>query len=182
MKKYFYFIFLLAFLGAACTQTEEPILLEPSLTTHTMNLSSNAFTNNGTVPVAYTCDGQNVNPPLQISGTPETAKSLVLIVDDPDAPRGTWVHWTVWNIDPKTTEIPANSVPAGSVQGLTDFGNNKWGGPCPPSGTHRYFFKIYALDVTLDLPVSAKKIDLESAMQGHVLDKAELIGLFQRQK
>jgi len=146
-----------------------------------MNLESPTFSNHQNIPSKYTCDGENVNPPLKISEVPEKSKSLVLIVDDPDAPMGTWVHWTIWNISPKTTEIPENSVPEGAIEGMTDFGKPGYGGPCPPSGTHRYFFKLYALDITLDLDTSAKKEDIEKAMEGHILDKAELIGLYSRQ-
>ncbi|RLF04972.1 MAG: YbhB/YbcL family Raf kinase inhibitor-like protein, partial [Thermoprotei archaeon] len=98
-----------------------------------------------------------------------------------DAPMGTWVHWTVWNIDPKTVEIPENSVPEGAVEGITDFGKPGYGGPCPPSGTHRYFFKLYALDTTLDLGSDATKSDIEKAMEGHILEKAELIGRYSRE-
>ena len=145
-----------------------------------MKLESPVFENNGNIPSKYTCDGENVNPPLEISEVPENAKSLVLIVDDPDAPMGTWVHWTVWNISSKTTEISENSVPEGAVEGMTDFGKPGYGGPCPPSGTHRYFFKLYALDATLDLDSSDKAKDIEKAMEGHILDKAELVGLYSR--
>ncbi|MCD6500585.1 YbhB/YbcL family Raf kinase inhibitor-like protein [bacterium] len=146
-----------------------------------MKIESSAFKENQSIPEKYTCDGENVNPLLKISEVPEAAKSLVLIVDDPDAPMGTWVHWTVWNVSSKTTEIPENSVPEGAIEGMTDFGKPGYGGPCPPSGTHRYFFKLYALDTTLGLSSSAKKVDLEKAMEGHILDKAELIGLYSRQ-
>ena len=154
-----------------------------------MIITSPAFSHNGQVPKKYTCDGEDINPPLVLGGVPESAKSLVLIVDDPDAPRGTlrlgsgqaWVHWTVWNINPQTTAIAENGVPTDAVEGTTDFGRTGWGGPCPPSGTHRYFFKIYALKTSLDLPSTARKTDLEKAMEGHILDQAELIGLYKRQ-
>ncbi|MBD3360547.1 YbhB/YbcL family Raf kinase inhibitor-like protein [Candidatus Peregrinibacteria bacterium] len=146
-----------------------------------MEITSTAFNNNENIPSKYTCDGQDINPPLQISGTPENAKSLVLIVDDPDAPAGTWIHWTVWNIDPKIIEIPENSVPAGAVEGETSFENTGYGGPCPPSGTHRYFFKLYALDIMLDLDQNAKSDDIYQVMEGHTVDSAELIGLFSRE-
>lgn len=145
-----------------------------------MKIESPAFKNNENIPAKYTCDGQDVNPALKISEVPEGAKSLVLIVDDPDAPMGTWVHWTVWNIATSTSEITENSVPEAAIEGLTDFGKPGWGGPCPPSGTHRYFFKLFALDMTLDLDSSAKIEDLETEMQGRILAQAELIGLYQR--
>lgn len=150
-----------------------------------MKITSAAFQHNGNMPSKYTCDGENINPPLSINDVPTAAKSLVLIVDDPDAPMGIWVHWTVWNIDPATTEIAENSVPKGidgsAVEGTTSFGERGYGGPCPPSGTHRYFFKLYALDTLLDLPSSAKAGDIEKAASGHILDKAELMGLYKRQ-
>lgn len=150
-----------------------------------MKITSTAFQHNGNIPPRYTCDGENINPPLTINDVPAQAKSLVLIVDDPDAPMGTWVHWTVWNIDPAITEISENSLPKGTyeaaVEGITSFGKTGYGGPCPPSGTHRYFFKLYALDILLDLPSSAKSADIEKATSGHILASAELIGLYKRQ-
>lgn len=145
-----------------------------------MNISSIAFQNNSAIPVKYTCDGMDINPPLAFDGVPAKTQTLSLIVDDPDAPRGTWVHWVVWNIDPETVEIKENSVPKGAQQGLTDFKRNNYGGPCPPSGTHRYYFKLYALDKTLSLPSRTTKADLEKAMQGHILEKAEFVGLYKR--
>lgn len=147
---------------------------------NSMQITSNAFEHNSEIPSIYTCDGQNISPPLQITSVPEGTQSLVLIVDDPDAPRGDWVHWLLWNIDPSITEIAENSVPANAIEGTTDFGSTGWGGPCPPSGSHRYFFKLYALDGLLDLAAVAAKADLESAMQGHILAQTELIGLYQR--
>lgn len=143
-----------------------------------MTITGSVFLHTGLIPQKYTCDGVNVSPPLQISDVPEDAKSLVLIVDDPDAPGGMWVHWTVWNIVPATEEILEDSVPDGATEGITDFGEPGYGGPCPPSGTHRYFFKLYALDTMLRLPSSAKKSELEQAMVGRILAKAELIGLY----
>lgn len=145
-----------------------------------MQLKSSAFSPNGPIPARYTCDGQNINPPLTISEVPETARSLVLICDDPDAPGKTWVHWTVWNIDPKTSEILEGNIPADAVQGLTDFGAVGYGGPCPPSGTHRYFYKLYALDIDLTLTYQAKKEDIEKAMEGHSLDQTQLIGVYSK--
>ena len=141
-------------------------------------IESPAFGENEKVPAKFTCDGDNINPQLDISGVPDGTASLVLIVDDPDAPGGTWVHWTMWNLDPGTISISENSVPAGVIEGVTDFGVPGYGGPCPPSGTHRYFFKLFALDITLDLDSSASAVDVESAIQGHVLDSAELVGLY----
>lgn len=145
-----------------------------------MKLTSSAFENNQSIPEKYSCDGENINPPLVISEVPENTKSLSLIVDDPDAPAGIWVHWIVINIDPKTTLISENTVPVNSIEGTTSFGKPGYGGPCPPSGTHRYFFKLYALDTKLTLDQNAKKEDVEKAMQGHIVGQAELIGLYSR--
>lgn len=151
-----------------------------SLSSAAMQLTSLAFSHNQSMPPKYTCDVENVNPPLSISDVPEGAKSLALIVDDPDAPRGDWVHWLVWNISPNTKEVAENSFPQGAIQGITDFGKNEYGGPCPPSGTHRYQFKLYALDTTLSLSPSTKKADLEKAMEGYILTQTMLVGLYQR--
>ena len=145
-----------------------------------MKLTSPAFQHQQRIPAKYTCDGQDISPPLHIAEAPEAAESLVLIMDDPDAPSGTWVHWTVWNMDPKTSEIGENSGPPGAAQGMTDFHRPGYGGPCPPSGTHRYFFKLYALDTKLNLPAKTDKSALEKAMEGHILARAELVGLYSR--
>lgn len=146
-----------------------------------MTISSPAFNNNSNIPAKYTCDGENINPPLQFGNVPESARSLVLIVDDPDAASGTWVHWTVWNMDPKIKEIKEKSVPSGSVQGATSSGGAGYGGPCPPTGTHRYFFKLYALDAKIDLSSDAKASDLMRTVNGLIIDEAELVGLYSRQ-
>ncbi len=143
-------------------------------------VTSPAFENNGLIPEQYTCEGRNVNPPLFIGDMPPATKSLALIVDDPDAPVGTWVHWVVWNIPPATKEIRENSLPSGAMQGLNDFRKHEYRGPCPPSGTHRYFFKLYALDTLLNLPLNATKTDLEKTMAGHTIEHAEVIGLYKR--
>ena len=147
----------------------------------TIRISSPEFKNNGPIPSKYTCDGADVNPPLMIENVPSSAKSLALIVDDPDAPVGTWVHWVLWNIDPSTNAIRENALPAGALQGLNDFRKSDYGGPCPPSGTHRYFFKFYALDIMLSLGPKTKKAELEHAMKGHIVAQGELIGLYRRQ-
>ena len=148
----------------------------------TLKISSTAFSNTGMIPAKYTCDVADVNPQLTIEGVPDNAKSCALIVDDPDAPRGMWVHWVIWNIDPLAKEIAEDRVPIGSQQGMNDFRKHDYGGPCPPSGTHRYFFKLYALDSLLTLGKGATKTDLDTAMKGHVLARAELIGLYQRKQ
>ena len=137
-----------------------------------------AFQAGGDIPAKFSCNGANVNPELKINGVPNEAKSLVLIVDDPDAPRGLFTHWIVWNIDPKATDIGENSAPAGGIQGTNDFGKRNYGGPCPPSGTHRYFFKIYALDTKLDLKPSARRAELDAAMRGHTLAQGELMARY----
>jgi hypothetical protein len=146
----------------------------------TLKISSPVFENNGHIPSKYTCDGTDVNPALFIENVPADAKSLALIVDDPDAPMGTWVHWVSWDIDPGTVEIKENTLPKGARQGINDFKRNEYGGPCPPSGTHRYFFKLYALDSSLRLDPKSKKTDLEKAMKGHVIDESQIIGLYKR--
>jgi Raf kinase inhibitor-like YbhB/YbcL family protein len=142
-----------------------------------LSVSSPAFENNKFIPSKYTCDGDNVNPPLTIEGVPNETKSLVLIVDDPDAPMGTWDHWIVWNIPP-TSKIEENAVPG--TEGVNDFRKHSYGGPCPPWGTHRYFFKVYAVDTKLDLSLNSRKKDVEKAMQNHILAKGELVGLYHR--
>lgn len=146
-----------------------------------MKIESPSFKNNQPIPKKYACDGEDVNPPLVFAHVPLEAKSLVLVVDDPDAPRGTWVHWMLWNIPPQTKEILENSVPKGAVEGLTDFGRPGYGGPCPPLGTHRYFFKLYALDTILIISPQARVGDIEKAIDGHILDQAELVGLYSRE-
>lgn len=145
-----------------------------------LKMTSPVFENNGNIPAKYTCDGKDVNPPLLIENVPANTKSLALIVDDPDAPRGTWVHWVVWNIDPQTGEIKEDSVPKNAKQGMNDFRKKDYGGPCPPSGTHRYFFKLYALDTVLTIGQDSTKADLEKAMKGHILEEGSLIGLYKR--
>ena len=144
-----------------------------------LKISSQAFENNGVIPVKYTCDGDDVNPPLNIEGIPEKAESLVLIVDDPDAPIQTWVHWVVWNIPP-TGRIEEKSVPG--IEGMNSFKRRSYGGPCPPFGTHRYFFKVYVLDTKLDLNPNSSKKDVERAIEGHVLAKGEIIALYSRKR
>lgn len=145
-----------------------------------MKISSPAFGDNSLIPPKYTCDGENINPPLEIKNILEGTQSLVLIVDDPDAPRGTFLHWLVWNIPPNVSLIEENSLPSGAIQGRNDFGKESYGGPCPPFGEHRYFFKIYALDKKLDLVQGSTLEKVEEAMRGHILDQAQLIGLYQR--
>lgn len=143
-----------------------------------MKITSSAFQEGGDIPSKFSRDSGNVNPPLRVEGTPANAKSLVLIVDDPDAPVGLFTHWLVWNIDPKTTEIPGKGVPKGAVEGTNDYPNLGYGGPQPPSGTHRYYFKIFALDQTLDLRSGAKRLELDKAMSGHIIAQGQLMGRY----
>lgn len=141
-------------------------------------IKSPSFGKNQKIPRKYTCDGDDINPQLQIEQLPSETKSLVLIIDDPDAPNGTWDHWVLWNI-PSTGKIEENSVPG--IEGLNSFGKHSYGGPCPPSGTHRYFFKVYALDTELKLGSDAEKKNVETAMRNHILAKGELIGIYSRE-
>lgn len=145
-----------------------------------LTVTSAAFAEGAMIAAKYTCDGVNVNPPLAIGAAPAGTRSLALIMDDPDAPVGIWVHWLAWNLPAQTREIPENGLPAGAQQGRNDWQRNAYGGPCPPSGTHRYYFKIYALDTTLTLAPAASKADLERAMQGHVLAAGQLMGTYKK--
>jgi Raf kinase inhibitor-like YbhB/YbcL family protein len=144
-----------------------------------LTVKSPAFENNKLIPSKYTCDGEDVSPPLKIEGIPEKTKSLALIMEDPDAPSGLWVHWLIWNIPP-SAEIQENSVPG--TEGLNTNKKNSYHGPCPPGGTHRYYFKIYALDTHLNLGAFSEKEVLENAMQNHILAQGELMGLYRRVK
>jgi len=145
-----------------------------------MNITSSAFKNNSYIPSKYTCDGANYSPPLTFSDVPHEAESLVLIVDDPDAPMKVFTHWVVYNLPINTMEILENHVPEESLQGVTDYGEEEYGGPCPPSGTHRYFFRLYALDKMLDLEEGANIESVMEALNGHILESAELVGLYKR--
>lgn len=145
-----------------------------------MNLTSSAFKNTEALPSQYTCDGNNISPPLQWEGAPAGTKSFALIVDDPDAPNKVWTHWVAYNIPASVTESPEGHAPSGSVQGMNDFGHARYGGPCPPSGSHRYFFRLYALDQPLALAKGATREDVEIAMRSHILEEAQLMGTYQR--
>ena len=146
-----------------------------------MKITSSAFQEGATIPSKFTCDGADASPPLQIADIPSGAKNLALIVDDPDAPSGLFTHWMVWNLSPQTSTVAEGSAPKG-VQGTNDFGKSGYGGPCPPSGTHRYYFKIFALDRELDLSSGAKRTQLDAAMKGHVVAQGELMGRYSRHK
>lgn len=143
-----------------------------------MRLTSPAFQDNGKIPAKYTCDGDNTSPELVIENVPAGTKSLALILEDPDAPNGLWVHWVMWNINPRIGKLVEQAEPRESVIGKNSWGHNQYGGPCPPSGTHRYIFRLYALDATLDLAGMASKGQLDVAMEGHLLAEAALTGLY----
>ncbi|MBF0385043.1 MAG: YbhB/YbcL family Raf kinase inhibitor-like protein [Candidatus Omnitrophica bacterium] len=167
------------FITLAFTLSQVFVLIT-SLAWAQLKISSPDFENNGDIPREFTCQGKDINPQLIIGNVPDTAKSLALIVDDPDAPIGTWVHWVVYDIPPETKNIDKSSVPG--QEGINSFGRQSFGGPCPPDGKHRYFFKLYALDVYFGLIEQIPdKIALEKFMEGHVVDKAELIGLYQKE-
>ena len=150
-----------------------------------MKLTSTAFGEGGMIPAQYTCNGPDISPPLNWEDVPEQTKSLALIADDPDAPVGTWVHWVLYNLPADSRELqedlPKTKVlPNGAMQGTNDFRKIGYGGPCPPGGTHRYFFKLYALDELVDLNPGARKKDLLDAMKGHILAECQLMGKFSR--
>jgi Raf kinase inhibitor-like YbhB/YbcL family protein len=177
-------VFLVAFFilfGMISTQlsfaqydTKNPI--KPSA--KVMKISS-VFENNGKIPKKYTCDGTNVSPPLKISNVPKNAKSLALILDDPDAPSGTFTHWVVWGISPKKTQF-AEGEKKGFTDGITGLGKPGYVGLCPPSGVHRYFFKLYALDFPVDISIKSNKQELITAMQNHIIQTATLTGKYSR--
>ncbi len=143
-----------------------------------LELVSAAFRESASIPEQYSCKGQNVSPPLNILNVPEKARSLALIMHDPDAPSGDYVHWIMWAIPATTETMAANSVPVGAIQGLNSADQNKYMGPCPPSGTHRYVFEIYALDTTLGLPAETTRDQLKDSMKGHIIEQHTLTGTF----
>ncbi len=150
-----------------------------------IKITSSAFEEGGMIPAKYTCDGADFSPPLQWDAVPEGTKSIALICDDPDAPMGTWVHWVLFNMPAEANELAENipaeeTLPNGAMQGVSDFGRIGYGGPCPPSGTHRYFFKVYALDTKVDLQAGTDKRQLLKAMEGHILEQGQLIGKYKR--
>jgi len=150
-----------------------------------IKVKSEAFEEGGMIPKKYTCDGEDASPPISWTGVPEGTEALALICDDPDAPVGTWVHWVIFNIPPDTTGLSENIPPervleSGARQGRNDFGNIGYGGPCPPRGTHRYYFKLYALDKKVDLEPGATKDELLKAMEGHILAEGRLMGRYKR--
>jgi Raf kinase inhibitor-like YbhB/YbcL family protein len=167
------------------TTAQSPVANTPKGDKLEIKLTSAAFKEGGPIPRAYTCDGVNVSPPLEWSGVPKTAKTLAIVCDDPDAPGGTWVHWVLYNLPADNIGLVENlpateKLAAGGFQGTNDFGKIGYGGPCPPSGTHRYFFKIYALDSELPLKAGATKAELMEAMEGHVVLQGQLMGTYRR--
>ena len=151
----------------------------------TIELTSTAFSEGEMIPTRYTCDGEDVSPPLAWSGVPESAQSLSLICDDPDAPVGTWDHWVLYNIPPASSGLPEAvatdpTLESGAVNGKNSWGRLGYGGPCPPGGTHRYFFYLYALDIQLALASGATSAQLRQSMEGHILAEGQLMGRYQR--
>ncbi len=145
-----------------------------------MIVTSAKFNNSSPIPSIYSCDGKSINPPITIEKIPTNTKSLILIMDDPDAPTGTFTHWLLWNIPPNISELKENSIPEKSVVGSNSAGKIGYIGPCPPSGKHRYFFRIYVLDILLNLPQGSSRDQLERAMENHVVSKGELMGTYSR--
>lgn len=176
----------LVFLITTCSRNDNQATLKEERITMTIQLTSSGFTEGTPIPSKYTCDGEDVSPPLKWRNVPQGSTSLALICDDPDAPIGTWVHWVLYDIPPAVTEllegIPMTGVLAsGAKQGTNDFKRLGYGGPCPPRGaTHRYFFKLYALDTELGLKPGATKKDLARAMEGHILAEGRLMGMYKR--
>lgn len=152
--------------------------LEKAISYKKVDVSCAAFKENDFIPPRYTCDGKDINPALNFDHVPKEAQSLAIIVDDPDAPAGTRVHWVIWNIAVTHHLKEENTI---GTQGINDFNKHIYCGPCPPKGTHRYFFKVYALDCKLEITVSSNKADLEKAMAGHILGFGELIGLYKKE-
>ena len=180
--------FFAAFL-IACAGPPQPVEQQPAATPKEekvgLKVTSTAFTEGQPIPKQYTCDGINISPPLEWSGVPQTAKTIAIICDDPDAPVGTWVHWVLYNLTSDKIGLIENTpatetLPGGGMQGTNDFKKFGYGGPCPPSGTHRYFFKLYALDAELSLKSGATKADLEKAIEGHIVSQGQLMGTYRR--
>ena len=171
---------------AACSDGDDQAAEEQVVSGLSIVLTSPAFTDGSDIPAKYTCDGEDVSPPMEWRNLPQGTKSVALIVDDPDAPGRTFVHWVLYAISPDAGGLPegvpaVDITPQGAKQGRNGFGRTGYGGPCPPSGSHRYFFKLYALDSGLDLEAGASKSDLLQAMEGHILAQGQLMGRYQRQ-
>ena len=173
-------ILILIFIVGCRQENQQQIQSNVAAASGKMKLASPAFQNNGPIPIEFTCDGADINPPLSISVLPENTKSLSLITEDPDAVVGVFNHWIVWNIPSGTNEIPKGSEPG--TRGKTSSGKLGYTGPCPSRGTHRYFFRVYAMDTKLDLPEGSSKSDLQSAMSGHIIEQASLMGTYKKIK
>jgi Raf kinase inhibitor-like YbhB/YbcL family protein len=179
-------IFLLAIVSGCTAGEKKDYSKEVDIIMQNISISSEAFRAGDAIPVEYTCDGRDISPALSWSGIPAGTQSIALIMDDPDAPMGTWVHWVLFNIPPNATGLPEGvpkheTLSDGSVQGMTDFRRVGYGGPCPPPGKpHRYYFRIYALDTKLSLTSKATKADVVKAMEGHILARGELMGKYGR--
>jgi len=186
LKNFLYLMLAPILLFCSCKDSEQADLGAEGGKKMEIKVTSSAFEDGGLIPPKYTCDGADISPPLRWDAVPEGTGSIALISDDPDAPMGTWVHWVLFNLPAETRELAENipadrTLPNGAKQGTSDFGRVGYGGPCPPSGTHRYFFKIYALDTQLDLAAGAKKPELLKVMEGHILGQGQLIGKYKRQ-
>ncbi len=173
--------------ATACSDGDDGTLIEQELVEMTIQLTSSAFTEGSDIPETFTCDAEDVSPPLKWSGTPDETRSIALVVDDPDAPGGTWVHWVLYRVPPDAGELPGEAPSTevtllGARNGKNDFGRLGYGGPCPPLGDpHRYFFKLYALDIELELESGATREELLNTMDGHILAIGQLMGRYQRQ-
>jgi Raf kinase inhibitor-like YbhB/YbcL family protein len=166
--------------GLACAKNKKTAEADPKLPSFAV--TSTAYTQGGDIPTPYTCEDKNVSPPVAWTGLPAATKSVALVMDDPDAPAGTWVHWVVYDL-PASGGLPeAAALPGGARDGRNDFGNTGYGGPCPPSGKHRYYLKVYALDSVLPDLATPTKAQLEKAMAGHILARGELMGKYQKHK
>ena len=177
-----------AFAVPACSGGESEPIMEQEVAALSIEITSSAFTEGARIPTKYTCDGEDASPPLNWTGVPQGAKSIALITDDPDAPGGTWVHWVLYGLPPDTTELPeglpkTDELRSGARHGVTDFGRNEYGGPCPPPGrgAHRYYFKVYALDAEIGLGAGSTKQDVLEAMKGKILAEGQLMGTYLRQ-
>jgi Raf kinase inhibitor-like YbhB/YbcL family protein len=177
---------LLEFFVIGCSKPDTEVVSKERGTPMTINITSVAFAEGQPIPSKYTCDGEDVSPSLKWDNAPAGTKSFALICDDPDAPSGTWVHWVIYDLPATTTELP-EAIPTkeevlnGAKQGKNDFGRTGYGGPCPPpGGAHRYYFKLYALDDSLNLRAGAKKGDVEVAMKGHIVGEGKLMGSYRR--
>lgn len=187
MNKWIVLSTVIAFTVCGCEPEKTEQVRDQGGATMTLKVTSTAFEEGGMIPAKYTADGQDISPPLAWSQVPEGTRSVAIINDDPDAPMGTWVHWLVWNIPPDVTSLDENVPPDkvlanGACQGTTDFRRVGYGGPAPPSGVHRYFFKVYALDTVLNLPPATVKSQLEAAMKDHILAQGQLVGKYTRNR